>query len=578
MPTTATAPTHALRDALTAAIERASGEAGVDPLLAPSQQPGADLQANVAMKLAKQLKQKPRDIAERIAAELADVDGLLAQVEVSGPGFLNLTFAPDALAAWATAAANDERLATPPATQAQTVVVDYSGPNVAKEMHVGHLRSTVIGDALARTLEFAGHTVVRANHLGDWGTQFGMLTQHMLDTGVEHLPDFAALGVLYRDAKQRFDADDDFKESARARVVALQSGDPQTLALWQDLVDVSLAHIDAIYRRLGVTLADEHVVGESFYNPLLERTVADLEAAGVAVESDGALVVVSDRFTNQDGSPAVLIVRKSDGGYGYGTTDLAAIRHRVHDLGAERIAYVTDARQAQHFAMVFDAAAKAGWLDHAQPEHVPFGTMLGDDGTPFRTRDGGTVPLAELLDEAVARARAVVDERSPELPESERADIADAVGIGAVKYADLATSRRRDLRFSFDRMLALDGNTAPYMLYAVVRARAIAARAGDGESETTITQLTEPAERALALELANFGDAVDGVVESLEPHRLAGYLYDLANAYTRFYEACPVLQAPDPQTRASRLALCGLTAATLERGLGLLGIRVPARM
>ena len=343
-PMTATAPTHALHAALTAAIEHALGHAGVDPLLAPSRQRGVDLQANFAMRLAKRLGRKPRQIAEQVTAALGDADGLLAAVEVSGPGFLNLTLAPGPLAAWATAALDDPRLGVPIAAEPQIVVVDYSAPNVAKAMHVGHLRSTVIGDALVRALEFEGHTVIRANHLGDWGTQFGMLTQHMLDAGVEHLPDFAALGSLYREARHRFDTEPAFRDAARMRVVALQSGHTATLALWQDLVDVSLEHINAIYRRLDVTLNDGDVAGESFYNPLLAGTVTALLDAHVAVESSGAVVVASQRFTNQDGSPAVLIIRKSDGGYGYGVTDLAAIRYRVSELHAERLIYVTDAR------------------------------------------------------------------------------------------------------------------------------------------------------------------------------------------------------------------------------------------
>jgi len=360
------------------------------------------------------------------------------------------------------------------------------------------------------------------------------------------------------------------------RVVALQSGDPATLSLWRDLVGVSLEHINEIYGRLGVTLTDEHVAGESFYNPLLAGTVTALLDAQVAAESHGAVVVASERFIDQDGSPAVLIIRKSDGGYGYGVTDLAAIRYRVSELHADRLIYVTDARQAQHFAMVFEAAKAAGWLNHTHAEHVPFGTMLGDDGRPFKTRSGGTVALADLLDDAVDQARKVVDEKSPELPDAERARIARTVGIGAVKYADLSTSRQRDLRFSFKRMLALEGNTAPYLLYAYVRAAAIGNRAA--ESSSAVTALTEPAETALALKLAAFADAISGMTETLEPHRLCTYLYDLAGAYTTFYEVCPVLKAATAEQRSSRLALCALTAATLKRGLGLLGIGVPDRM
>jgi arginyl-tRNA synthetase len=528
------------------------------------------------MKLAKQLGEPPRDVAARVTERLGDADGLLAAAEVSGPGFVNLAFSPEALAAWATRALADPRLGVPLATTPQTITVDYSAPNVAKEMHVGHLRSTVIGDAIVRTLEFAGHDLIRMNHLGDWGTQFGMLTQHMLDTNTEHVTDFEALGTLYREAKARFDDDPAFADSARRRVVALQAGDPATLALWQDLVDVSLAHINHLYGQLDVTLTDEDVTGESFYNDRLVGTVTALLEAGVAVESDGAVVVFSDQFKNADGTPAALIVRKSDGGFGYGATDLASLRYRIDDLGADRLIYITDARQSQHFQMVFAAGRRAGWVGDQSLEHIWFGTMLGEDGKPFKTRSGGTIRLSDLLDDAIVRARQVVDAKSPELPESERAAIANAVGIGAVKYADLSTSRQRDLLFSFDRMLALDGNTAPYLLYACVRAASIGAKAG--ETSDAITVLAEPQERSLVVKLSTFSDILAEVEESLEPHRLCNYLYEVAAVYTAFYDACPVLKAPDAETRRSRLALCALTAATLKTGLGLLGITVPARM
>jgi arginyl-tRNA synthetase len=568
------APNHELSTALGAAIERETGLVDVDPLVTPARQPGFDLQANFAMKLAKQLGEPPRALAERVVGTLGDAGGALAAVEVSGPGFVNLAFSSDALATWATEALADDRLGVPTAAVAQTITVDYSAPNVAKEMHVGHLRSTVIGDALVRVLEFEGHNVIRMNHLGDWGTQFGMLTQHMLDTGTSHLKDFEALGTLYREAKQRFDTDPAFADAARRRVVALQGGDAETIALWQDLVDVSLAHINALYGQLDVTLTDEHVVGESFYNDRLAGTVDALLEAGVAVESEGAVVVVSERFTNPDGSPAVLIIRKRDGGFGYGTTDLASIRYRVGELHADRLIYITDARQSQHFQQVFDAAARAGWVDPDHAEHIWFGTMLGEDGKPFKTRSGGTNRLSDLLDDAVVRARRDVDAKSPELPEAERDEIARDVGIGAVKYADLSTSRQRDLLFSFDRMLALNGNSAPYLMYAATRAASIVAK---GEESRTVTVLEEAAERALVVKLSAFGDVLREVEVTLEPHRLCNYLYEVAGAYTAFYDACPVLKA-EGAVRRSRLALCTLTAESLKSGLGLLGITVPPRM
>ncbi len=568
----ALAPRHALAAQLQGAIVDALGEEyrATDPLLAPSKSAAHDYQANFAMRLAKETRANPRELAQKVVDRLGN--GTVA--EVAGPGFINLRLEDDALARAATAALADDRLGVPAAAP-QTVVVDYSAPNVAKEMHVGHLRSTVIGDAIVRVLEFAGHTVIRQNHLGDYGTQFGMLTQHMLDTGTEHVPGFEALGELYRDAKQRFDADPAFKDAARRRVVALQAGDEHTVALWQDLVDVSLEHINELYARLGVTLTDEHLMGESAYRDLLAGTVDALLELQVAVHDAGAVIVASDRYTNPDGTPAVLIVRKSDGGYGYAATDLSAIRHRAGDLRADRLVYVTDARQAQHFQMVFDAAANAGWLERTTVEHVPFGTMLGEDGRPFKTRTGGTVKLSDLLDEAVVRARAVVDAKNPELPGAERNEIAETVGVGALKYADLSSARQRDLHFSFDRMLALDGSTAPYLLFAHVRARSIVAKAG--EASQAVTTVTEPAERALVLKALEFPDAVAEVADRLEPHKLATYLYELAGAATTFYEACPVLKA-ESTLRTSRLALCELTARTLERGLALLGIAVPGKM
>jgi arginyl-tRNA synthetase len=444
-------------------------------------------------------------------------------------------------------------------------------------MHVGHLRSTVIGDAIAHTLAFLGHRVIRQNHLGDWGTQFGMLIEQLLEAGE---PAGADLDDLYRAAQARFERDPAFAARARERVVALQAGDPTSLALWRRLVQQSTERFAAVYARLGAALTTADIRPESFYNPLLPDIVAELEAKGLARPSEGALCVFLDGFTRPDGTPLPLMVRKSDGGYLYATTDLAALRYRVEVLRAERLIYVTDARQAQHFAMVFAAARRAGWLPpHVRAEHVPFGTVLGEDGRPFRTRSGDTVRLADLLDEAERRAAALVAEKNPALDAAARARVARAVGIGAIKYADLASDRVKDYVFSWERMLAMEGNTAPYLQYAYARIRSIFRKAaGMPPPPAGPLVLGEPAERALVLKLLQLGGVVRAVGETLEPHRLCAYLYDVATAFSTFYERCPVLQAPDSARRASRLWLCELTARTLACGLGLLGIEVLERM
>jgi arginyl-tRNA synthetase len=451
-------------------------------------------------------------------------------------------------------------------------------------MHVGHLRTTNSGDSIARVLGFLGAEVVRQNHLGDWGTQFGMLIQY-LD---EH-PDatwhheagtsaVSALDELYKAARRAFDADRDFADRARARVVKLQAGDPETIARWQEIVAESEKAFRDIYDRLGVLLTPEDSAGESKYNPMLADTIAELEAAGLAVPSEGALVIFSEEVTGPEGKPVPLMVRKSDGGYGYDTTDLATIRYRIHDLKATRLLYVTDSRQAQHFRLIFEAARRAGWLtDAVEARHVPFGTVLGRDGRPFKTREGGTVRLMDLLDDAVAHARAVVAEKNPDLAPAELDRIAEQAGIGAVKYADLSTSRTRDYTFDTDRMVSLSGNTGVYLQYAHARVRSILRRAGDEPTTVDPTVRPEPAERALVLALDAYGTTLAEVNETLEPHRLCGYLYDLARALTTFYDACPVLTAEEP-VRGNRLALCRLTAATLAHGLDLLGIVAPARM
>jgi arginyl-tRNA synthetase len=455
---------------------------------------------------------------------------------------------------------------------------------VAKEMHVGHLRSTVIGDALVRLLTFAGHEVIRENHVGDWGTPFGMLIEHLVDLGgTARVGELAAgdLTAFYREARAVFDASDEFQARSRERVVRLQAGDAETLRLWRLLVDRSAAEFQAVYDQLGVLLTPSDIVGESFYNPLLPGIVADLDALGLLVESDGARVVFPPGFAGRDGEPMPVIVQKADGGYNYTTSDLATVRDRIERLGASLLVYVVGAPQAQHFAMAWKVCELAGWLvPPARCVHVQFGNVLGDDRKMLRTRAGGTLRLADLLDEAVARARAIVDARSAGLDEHERAAVARAVGIGAVKFADLSSDRVGDYVFSWDRMLALDGFTAPYLQYAHARICSIFRRAGDGATGGDVTPtLAVPEERALAFALSGFAAAVGETAERLAPHRLCGYLFELAQAFTAFYDACPVLRDDvDADTRASRLALCGVTARTLATGLDLLGIEAPQRM
>ncbi|MEX0887050.1 MAG: arginine--tRNA ligase [Phycisphaeraceae bacterium] len=560
--------------------------ADTDPILRPAGDARfGDYQANLAMSLSKQVKRKPREVADEIVAALKarpEADALLAGVDVAGPGFINLTLAPEALADAAAAMLRDEHLGLAPTREAEHIVVDYSSPNVAKEMHVGHLRSTVIGDALARVLAYRGHRVTRQNHLGDWGTQFGMLIEHLVDVGFEpgqmREREDAAIGdlnALYQQAKAKFDADAACGEGARQGVAALQAGDDETLTLWRDLVEESKKHFNDIYARLNVQLDDGDIRGESFYNDRLADVVQALEQAGLVSESEGARVIFLEGFKDREGKPLPMLVRKGDGGYLYATTDLAAARHRIVELGADRVIYVTDARQSQHFEMLFAALGKAGWAtESVRLDHVTFGTILGPDKRPFKTREGGTVRLIDLLDEAEQRAANVIEQKNPELPADDRQRIARVVGIGAVKYADLANDRTRDYVFDWSRMLALDGNTAPYLQNAYVRIRSIF-RKGEIDAagiDADAIRVTAPAERALILHLVGWPAVIEAVAEHLEPHRLCNFLYELAAAYHQFYERCPVLTAPDEATRASRLALSQLVARTLREGLGLLGI------
>ncbi|MER6810587.1 arginine--tRNA ligase [Spirillospora sp. NPDC000708] len=570
-----------VQDALSAAFGPSYADA--DPVIRPSQ--FADLQANVALPLAKKLGRKPRDVADEIVKHL-DVAGVVSDVQVSGPGFINLTLSDEWIAGEAQRALEDARLGVPVTAAPQKVVVEYSSPNVAKEMHVGHLRTTIVGDAIARILDFLGHDVIRDNHVGDWGTPFGMLIEHLLDLG----EDAAARGdssvsdltAFYQAARAKFDGDEGFADRSRRRVVALQAGDPETLRLWNVLVDVSKKYFNSVYGLLGVTLTDDDIKGESFYNDLLAPTVQELEDKGIAVVSDGALCAFPPGFTGREGEPLPVIIRKSDGGYNYSTTDLATIRYRVDTEHVDRMIYVVGAPQSLHFQMVFAVARMAGWLnDDVRADHAQIGNVLGTDGKILRTRAGGTVKLAELLDEAVERAGTVFDEIQHDEPfdDATRAAIVQDVGIGAVKYADLSVARDSEYVFDLDRMISFNGKTGPYLQYAAARIRSIFRKGGVAPDEATgPIVLTDPAERALALQLLGFGAVLEQAGETAEPHKLATYVYSVADAYTTFYENCPVLKAPDEATKASRLALCAATLRTLTTGLHLLGVPTPERM
>jgi arginyl-tRNA synthetase len=551
--------------------------ATADPLIRPSS--FADYQCNAAMSLARRLGKPPREVAELILAELRS-SPVVRQAEVSGPGFINLTLSDAWIAEQANGQLADGRLGVERAGEAQHVVVDYSGPNVAKELHAGHLRATVVGDAIVRVLEHLGHQVTRAAHLGDWGTQFGMLIEHALDVGEQATYEQLAAGeftAFYQAARATFDSDPAFAGRSRERVVQLQAGDPQALRLWQLLVDDSMAYLRRLYARLNITLTDADMAPESFYNPMLADVCAELQERGLAVISDGALCVFPAGFTGRDGAPLPLMLRKSDGGYGYDSTDAAAIRYRLRDLGVTRIIYVVGSEQHQHLEMVFELAREAGWLKSpATAEHAVIGLMTGPGGQRLRTRTGEQVKLASLIDEAVERAEKAIAERYDD--PAERAEIAEAVGIGALKYGDLSLARDSSYALDFDRLLALTGNTGPYLQYAAARIRSIFQRAGLEPARAAGPVLAgTAAERALALQLLGFGRAVTDVAASAEPHKLAGYLFELASSFTTFYEQCPVLSA-EARVRDSRLALCALTLRVLETGLGLLGIPVPERM
>ncbi|MBC6475290.1 MAG: arginine--tRNA ligase [Hormoscilla sp. GM102CHS1] len=575
------------------ALVTAFGEelAGCDPMVVLASNPKfGDYQSNVAMSLTKQLQQKPRDIAQKLVEHL-EISDLCAPPSIAGPGFINLTLQPAYLEAQLNTIYIDARLGVAPVKKPQRAIVDFSSPNIAKEMHVGHLRSTIIGDCIARILEFRGHEVLRLNHVGDWGTQFGMLISYLREAYPQALTtadalDLGDLVTFYKQAKHRFDADEAFKETSRQEVVQLQAGAEDTRRAWQLLCDQSRREFQVIYDRLGVQLTER---GESFYNPFLPAVVADLDRLGLLEEDAGAQCVFLEGFTNKAGSPLPLIVQKSDGGYNYATTDLAALRYRIGEDGADRIIYVTDAGQAAHFAQVFQVARRAGWLtEQVDVVHVPFGLVQGEDGKKLKTRSGETVRLRDLLDEAISRAGTDLESRLAaedcERTETEKfkAQVAKVVGMSAVKYADLSQNRTSNYIFSYDKMLSLQGNTAPYLLYAYVRIQGIS-RKGEidfsqlGEDRKTKVLLSEPTELVLAKHLLQLSEVILAVEADLMPNRLCQYLFALSQKFNQFYDRCPVLKAAEPQG-TSRLLLCDLTARILKLGLSLLGISVLERM
>ncbi|MEP7114310.1 MAG: arginine--tRNA ligase [Ilumatobacteraceae bacterium] len=555
----------------------AGGDSSVDPVVRPSDR--ADAQANGALALAKQLGRKPRDVADDVVAA-ANLSGK-AMLEVAGPGFINVTFDESFLKEQLHSLEADERLGVRSVTNPERVVVDYSAPNIAKEMHIGHLRTTVIGDALVRLLEFVGHTVIRENHVGDWGTPFGMLIEHLTDIGETEAASELSVGDLdgfYKQARTKFDASEEFQDRARKRVVMLQSGDDETLRLWKLLVDLSMQYFDRLYRELGVLLTNADLAGESMYNDLLPEVVERLRTAGLLQESDGAEVVFPPGYTNREGEPLPLIVQKRGGGFNYGTSDLACVLDRVERVKATLLLYVVGAPQSQHLAMVFDVAAMAGWLrPPARAVHVAFGNVLGADRKMLKSREGEPARFVDVVDEAIERATASVKEKNPDLPPDEQVDIGRVVGTGALKYADLSTDRIKDYVFDWDRMLAFEGNTAPYLQYAHARIRSIMRRAGAATSADGLEPTLTPEERHLVLQLLQFDAAVHDTLDKYSPHRLCTYLFELAQSFTSFYEACPVLKA-DPETRAFRIRLCEQTSRVLAKGLDLLGIEAPERM
>lgn len=565
------------------ALSVVSGLADSDPNVITASKPEfGDYQSNGVMSIAKRAGCNPRQLANDVVEKMtADPNPLIEKFEVAGPGFINIYLSDLALMQRASEIQSDLQKLIPKTSESDRIIVDYSSPNLAKEMHVGHLRGTIIGDCLARVLERQGHEIIRQNHVGDWGTQFGMLISYMRELSASQgdLPtQLADLESFYRAAKERFDADPDFANTARGSVVKLQGGDPDHLVVWQQFIDESLKHCQAVYDKLNVTLSRKDLKAESFYNKDLKGVVEKLEAASLLSVSDGARCVFLPEFTGKDGEPLPVIIQKTDGGYLYATTDLAAVEYRSFNLKAERSLYVVDARQSLHFQQVFAVARKAGFASTSiSLEHIAYGTMMGNDGRPFKTRSGDTIKLVDLLDEAIRRAHDLVSKKNPGLDEATYIEIAKKVGIGAVKYADLSKNRTSDYVFDWSSMLSFEGNTAPYLMYAYARIRSILRKQESGLEKVNITSVSETAERSLLLKIMQLSEVVDMVARDCYPNLLCNYLYELAGLFMRFYESCPILKA-DPQLRDSRLALSALTAATLKQGLDLLGIETLEKM
>ena len=572
-----------LTDFIGAELATLTGLDEVNPNVITASKPEfGDYQANGVMSIAKKLGRNPRELGTELLARLnAAANPLVSHYELAGPGFINIHLAGDALRDRANELLVEPSLLVLPTESPQTIVVDYSSPNLAKEMHVGHLRGTIIGDSIARILERQGNRVIRQNHVGDWGTQFGMLITFMRESSAEAGVALADLEGFYRAAKQRFDADSEFADRARESVVKLQGGDPEYLEAWQAFISTSLTHCQAVYDKLNVTLSMTDLKAESFYNPQLEGVVTRLENTGLLKDSDGARCVFLDEFVGKDGEPLPVIIQKTDGGYLYATTDLAAVDYRCHELKADRALYVVDARQSLHFQQVFAVAAAAGFSDEAiSLEHISYGTMMGSDGKPFKTRSGDVVKLVDLLDEAVARAFDLVSSKNPDLEETERRHIAQAVGIAAVKYADLSKNRTSDYLFDWSSMLSFEGNTAPYLMYAYARIKTLLAKQAvdtDGIISFPESVALAPEEKALLLKSLQLAETIDAVAQDCFPNTLSNYLYELSASFMRFYEACPI-QGTDAATRANRLSLCVLASEALKQGLDLLGIETLERM
>ena len=571
-----------LSDKIKQAMIAAGADEQCDALIRQSSKPQfGDYQANGIMAAAKKLGLNPREFAQKVL-DHADLSDVAEKTEIAGPGFINIFLNSTWLANNVSAALKDQNLGVS-ANEKQTIVIDYSSPNVAKEMHVGHLRSTIIGDAVVRTLEFLGHNVIRANHVGDWGTQFGMLIAYLEKMENEHASEMELqdLEAFYREAKKHYDEDEAFAEKARNYVVKLQGGDEYCRTMWKKLVDITMQQNQRNYDRLNVTLTEKDVMGESLYNPMLPAIVEDLKKQGLAVEDEGALVVYLDEFKNKEGEPMGVIVQKKDGGFLYTTTDIAAAKYRYETLKADRALVFSDTRQSQHMQQAWLITRKAGYVpDSFSLEHKNFGMMLGKDGKPFKTRTGGTVKLADLLDEAIERATVLINEKNTNLSDDEKAAVIEAVGIGSVKYADLSKNRTTDYVFDWDNMLSFEGNTAPYMQYAYTRIRSIFNKADVNPTalaEAKI-QLSDEKERALAIKLLQFEEAVQTVGKEGTPHVLCAYLYELAGVFSSFYEHCPILNSEDESVKLSRLKLASLTEKTLKQGLELLGIKTIEKM